>query len=163
MVKTKSMKLWEYEMQDLGFNYRITDIQCALGIKQLEKLDNFIEKREFIAKKYDREFNRDIIKPLYTYNGKSSYHLYVIQVNFNKTKISKSQLFKEMKKRNVGLQVHYIPINKQPYYQSLGYGSENTPNMDLYYDRSFSIPMYPSLKNTEQQYVIESLRELLEK
>jgi UDP-4-amino-4,6-dideoxy-L-N-acetyl-beta-L-altrosamine transaminase len=163
MVKTKSMKLWEYEMQDLGFNYRITDIQCALGIKQLEKLDNFIEKREFIAKKYDTEFNRDIIKPLYTYNGKSSYHLYVIQVNFNKTKISKSQLFKEMKKRNVGLQVHYIPINKQPYYQSLGYGSENTPNMDLYYDRSFSIPMYPSLKNTEQQYVIESLRELLEK
>ena len=134
MVKNELMEPWEYEMQDLGFNYRITDIQCALGIKQLEKLDYFIKKRISIAKKYDSTFRDSMIRPLYQYNGKSSYHLYVVQVDFNKTKISKSQLFKEMKKRNVGLQVHYIPINKQPYYQSLGYGSENTPNMDLYYD-----------------------------
>tara|TARA_Y100000590_G_scaffold460450_1_gene619757 strand:+ start:3390 stop:4517 length:1128 start_codon:yes stop_codon:yes gene_type:complete len=163
MVKNELMEPWEYEMQDLGFNYRITDIQCALGIKQLEKLDYFIKKRISIAKKYDSTFRDSMIRPLYQYNGKSSYHLYVVQVDFNKTKISKSQLFKEMKKRNVGLQVHYIPINKQPYYQSLGYGSENTPNMDLYYDQSFSIPMYPSLKNSEQKYVIESLLHFLQK
>jgi len=162
MFKSDSMKPWEYEMRNLGFNYRITDIQCALGIQQLKKLDNFIHRRELIAKKYDAEFNKNIISPLYTFNGKSSYHLYVVQTDFTENKISKSQLFKEMKKLNVGLQVHYIPINKQPYYKSLGYGSENTPNMDLYYDRSFSIPMYPSLKNKEQEYVVKCLHELLD-
>ena len=161
MIKEESMDPWEYEMRSLGFNYRLTDIQASLGISQLKKLDMFIKKREGIAKTYDKAFEKVDIKPLYTFNGKSSYHLYVIQINFDEYSFSKKDLFIDMKKKNIGLQVHYIPINKQPYYKRLGYGSEITPEMDNYYQKSFSIPMYPSLKQKEQEYVVQSLLEVL--
>ncbi len=161
MVKTPEMKPWEYEMQMLGFNYRITDMQCALGLSQLKKLDCFIERRIEIAKKYDEAFKNSIVRPLYTYDGKSSYHLYVVQVDFSKLKISKEDLFNNLREKNIGIQLHYIPINKQPYYKSLGYGSEHTPVMDKYYEECFSLPMYPKMADTEQTYVIESLFEVL--
>ena len=162
MLKTPDMKPWEYEMRELGFNYRITDIQCALGISQLQRLDSFIAKRIEIAKRYDEAFENTIVKPLYTYNGKSSYHLYVVRVDFDSVDISKEALFIQMREKGIGLQLHYIPINKQPYYQSLGYGSEETPVMDQYYQESFSLPIYPSLSSEDQEYVIQSLFEVLD-
>ena len=161
MVKTPDMKPWEYEMRELGFNYRITDIQCALGISQLKKLDNFIKRRIEIAKRYDKAFKNSIIKPLYTYDCKSSYHLYVVQVDFSKLSISKEELFIKMREKSIGLQLHYIPINRQPYYRSLGYGNEDTPIMDRYYDECFSLPMFPKLSDEEQEYVIKTLFEVL--
>jgi len=161
MVKTANMKPWEYEMRGLGFNYRITDFQCALGLSQLEKLDNFIKRRVEIAKRYDRAFQNSIVKPLYTYDGKSSYHLYVVKVNFDSLKVTKEELFIKMREKNIGLQLHYIPINKQPYYKSLGYGNEYTPNMDIYYKECFSLPIYQKLTDKEQDYVIESLFKVL--
>ena len=161
MVKTPEMKPWEYEMRELGFNYRITDIQCALGISQLKKLPSFVERRFEIAKRYDKAFENSLVKPLYTFDGKSSYHLYVVQVDFSKLKISKVDLFNIMREKNIGLQLHYIPINKQPYYKSLGYGNEITPNMDKYYEECFSLPMYPKMTDEEQEYVIKSLFEVL--
>ncbi len=161
MIKTQDMAPWEYEMHELGFNYRITDIQCALGLSQLKKLDNFVQKRQEIAKKYDEAFENSIIKPLYTYNGKSSYHIYVVRVNFDRLKISKKELFLQMRKKGIGLQLHYIPINKQPYYKSLGYGNENTPFMDKYYKECFSLPIYPKLSDKEQKYVIKTLMDIL--
>ena len=161
MVKTSEMKPWEYEMRELGFNYRITDIQCALGISQLKKLPSFVERRFEIAKRYDKAFENSIVKPLYTFDGKSSYHLYVVQVDFTKLKISKVDLFNKMRERSIGLQLHYIPINKQPYYKSLGYSNEVTPNMDKYYEECFSLPMYPKMTDEEQSYVIKSLFEVL--
>lgn len=161
MVKTQDMKPWEYEMRELGFNYRITDIQCALGLSQLSKLDSFIERRIEIAKKYDQAFENSIVKPLYTYDGKSSYHLYVVQVDFSKLNISKEDLFNQLREKNIGIQLHYIPINTQPYYRSLGYGDEHTPVMDRYYQECFSLPMYPKMTNEEQNYVIKSLFEVI--
>jgi len=161
MVRTKEMKPWQYEMRELGFNYRITDIQCALGISQLKKLPAFIERRVKIAKKYDEFFKDSIVKPLYTFNGKSSYHLYVVQVNFNELNISKSELFNCLREKNIGIQLHYIPINKQPYYKDLGYGNESTPNMDKYYEECFSLPMYPALTDTQQDYILKTLMEIL--
>ena len=161
MVKTPEMKPWEYEMQMLGFNYRITDMQCALGLSQLKKLDGFIERRIEIAKKYDKAFENSMVKPLYTYDGKSSYHLYVVLVDFTKLNISKENLFNILREKSIGIQLHYIPINKQPYYQGLGYGDEHTPVMDKYYEECFSLPMYPKMTDEEQVYVIESLFEVL--
>ena len=161
MVKTPDMKPWEYEMRDLGYNYRITDIQCALGLSQLKKLDSFIDRRMEIAKKYDKAFENTLVNSLYTYNGKSSYHLYVVQVDFSKLNISKEELFLKLREKDIGIQLHYIPINKQPYYRSLGYGDEKTPMMDKYYEECFSLPMYPRLSDKEQEYVIESLFEVL--
>ena len=162
MLKTLDMKPWQYEMHSLGFNYRITDIQCALGLSQLNKLDTFIQKRYTIAKKYDKAFTNTIVTPLYTFNNtKSSYHLYVVKVDFKKLTITKEELFIKMKEKNIGLQLHYIPINKQPYYKSLGYGDEKTPLMDQYYEECFSLPIYYSLTNDEQEYVIKKLLEVL--
>jgi len=157
MVKTPEMKPWEYEMRELGFNYRITDMQCALGLSQLKKLDTFIARRIQIAKKYDEAFKNTLVKPLYPYNGKSSYHLYVVQVDFSKLKLSKVDLFNKLRDKSIGIQLHYIPINKQPYYKALGYGDESTPVMDNYYEESFSLPMYSSLSPEEQNYVIQQL------
>mgnify|MGYP002641833801 FL=1 len=161
MVKTPEMRPWEYEMQELGFNYRITDIQCALGLSQLKKLDGFIARRKTIAQQYDKAFKNSIVKPLYTFDGKSSYHLYVVQVDFTKLNISKVDLFNKLREKSIGIQLHYIPINQQPYYQSLGYGAEITPVMDKYYEECFSLPMYASLSDAEQNYVIESLMDIL--
>jgi len=161
MVKISSMKPWEYEMRDLGFNYRITDIQCALGISQLKKLPDFIKRRFEIAKQYDKAFINTIVKPLYKFDGKSSYHLYVVQVDFTNLNISKVNLFNKLRERNIGVQLHYMPINKQPYYKRLGYGEENIPNMQRYYEECFSLPMYPLLSDTEQSYVIKNLMEIL--
>lgn len=152
---------WYYEMQDLGFNYRLTDIQSALGISQLNKLASFIEKRREIVRKYDLSFkNLKFIKPLYTYTKESSYHLYVLQIDFDKLNIIRNRFMKKMLENDIGSQVHYIPINKQPYYKSLGYGSENTPVMDNYYSKCLSIPLYPSLTDDEINKVISVVRNI---
>ena len=152
---------WYYEMHSLGFNYRITDMQAALGISQLKKLDSFIKRRKEIASKYDEAFLNSVVKPLYSFTKNSSYHLFVVKVDFSKLNISKVELFNKMREKNIGLQLHYIPINKQPYYKSLGYGNEDTPIMNRYYDECFSLPMYSSLSNEEQEYVIKTLFEIL--
>ena len=152
---------WYYEMHSLGFNYRITDMQAALGISQLKKLDSFVKRRKEIALKYDKAFLNSVVKPLYSFTKNSSYHLFVVKVDFSKLNISKVELFNKMREKNIGLQLHYIPINKQPYYKSLGYGNEDTPIMNRYYDECFSLPMYSSLSYEEQEYVIKTLFEVL--
>ena len=162
IIKSDNLKPWEYNMVDLGFNGRITDFQCALGLSQLKKLDQFIERRIEIAKTYDKAFQNSIITPLYTYDGKSSYHLYVVKVDFTKLSISKLDLYNQLREKyKVGLQIHYMPINKQPYYQELGYGDEHTPVMDKYYEECLSLPMYPKLTDHEQEYIIQALFEIL--
>ena len=158
-----NLNTWYYEMTELGFNYRITDIQCALGLSQLSKLDTFNKRRQEIAKTYDAALaGVDSISPLYLQDGASAYHLYVAKVDFTKTQCTKSEFFTMMREKNIGLMVHYIPINKQPYYRKLGYGDEYTPKMDTYYAECFSLPMYPSLSDHEQEYVIQSLFEILD-
>ncbi|WP_260889813.1 UDP-4-amino-4,6-dideoxy-N-acetyl-beta-L-altrosamine transaminase [Aliarcobacter cryaerophilus] len=152
---------WYYEMHSLGFNYRITDMQAALGISQLKKLDSFIKRRKEIALKYDKALLNSVVKQLYSFTNNSSYHLYVVKVDFSKLNISKVELFNKMREKYIGLQLHYIPINKQPFYKNLGYGNEDTPIMNKYYDECFSLPMYSSLSNEEQEYVIKTLFEIL--
>jgi dTDP-4-amino-4,6-dideoxygalactose transaminase len=159
--KKGNINPWYYEMQQLGFNYRITDIQCALGLSQIQKLDTFVKKRQILAKRYDEAFKDSIIKPLYMFDQNSAYHLYVVKVDFSKLNITKAELFYKMREFGIGLQLHYIPINKQPYYQKLGYGSENLPKMYKYYEEAFSLPLYPALSEKEQDYVIEKLFEVV--
>ena len=153
---------WHYDMVELGFNYRLTDISCALGLSQLKKLDSFLYLRRSIAKRYDDFFSKiDFIKPLYDFTNNSAYHLYVIKIDFEKLNINKKEFVLKMRENNIGLQLHYIPINKQPYYKDLGYGDENTPLMDEYYKKAISLPIYPNLSLDEQNYVCEKILEIL--
>ncbi|MCX8084808.1 MAG: UDP-4-amino-4,6-dideoxy-N-acetyl-beta-L-altrosamine transaminase [Calditerrivibrio sp.] len=154
--------LWYYEMVDLGFNYRVTDFQSALGISQLRKLEKFIQRRKEIAIKYDRSFDGiEILKPLYRFTENSSYHLYVTRLNFSKFKLTKAELFSMMREKGIGLQVHYIPINRQPYYRKLGYGKEELTNMYRYYEEAISLPIYYGLSDDEQCYVINTIKTII--
>ncbi len=157
MVKTPEMASWEYEMRDLGFNYRITDFQSALGINQLKKLDGFLEKRRAIARRYHESFKGTKIRPLYPYHDGSAYHLFVVRVPYH----DKRELYEKLLAKGVGVQLHYMPINKQPYYQSLGYGDEKTPVMDGYFEEALSLPLYPLLSEGEQDYVIEVILDIV--
>ena len=153
---------WHYDMIELGFNYRLTDISCALGLSQLKKLDSFLYLRRAIAKRYDDFFSKiNFIKSLYTFTNNSAYHLYVIKIDFEKLNITKKEFVLKMRENSIGLQLHYIPINKQPYYKNLGYGNEQTPIMDKYYEQAISLPIYPNLTNEEQNYVCEKILEIL--
>ncbi len=157
MVKTPDMAPWEYEMRELGYNYRITDFQSALGINQLKKLDGFLETRRAIVKRYHDSFAGTKIKPLYAYDEGSAYHLFVVKIDYH----DKRELYEKLLAKGVGVQLHYIPINKQPYYKSLGYGDEQTPVMDRYYQEALSLPLYPLLSQDEQSYVCEMLMEIV--
>ena len=136
---------WYYEMYEVGFNYRITDFQCALGSSQLKKLDQFVEKRREIAKKYDQSFyNNDILTIPKTKNSVvHSYHLYPLQIDFERINENKVQLFEEMKLANVNLQVHYIPVHLQPYYRNnFGFKVGDYPVAENFYSNEVSLPIH---------------------
>jgi UDP-4-amino-4,6-dideoxy-N-acetyl-beta-L-altrosamine transaminase len=145
---------WHREIHDLGFNYRITDFQCALGISQLKKIDEFVKKRKEIAKKYYEALSNneeiEIIKE--DKNNLNSYHLYVIKVKDSKTRLD---LFNYLKQNNVFCQIHYIPVNHNPYYKKkFSYKKGNFSETEKFYERIISLPIYPDLKE-EQNKVIE--------
>ncbi len=153
---------WYYEMVELGFNYRITDIQCALGLSQLKKLPSFIARRHEIAKAYDDAFaSETVVRPLYPFKEGSAYHLYVVQIDFTKLTITKAELFAKMREKAIGLQLHYIPVYKQPYYRNSGYADLCLPKAEAYYDATVSLPMFASLSDEEQRFVIETLLTIL--
>ena len=157
MVRKPEVAPWYYEMQHLGFNYRLTDIQAALGLSQLQKLDGFLAKRRAIAKRYHEAFANSPVQPLYPYDEGSAYHLFVVRVQTD----DKKALFEKLLAKGVGVQLHYIPVNKQPFYRKRGYGEEATPQMDKYYQEAISLPIYPTLGEEEQEFVIHTLFEVL--
>lgn len=162
MEANQEVSPWHYDMKELGFNYRLTDIASALGISQLKKLDSFLKRRRELVSQYEKAFLKSkVITPLYAYDEQSAYHLFIIKIDFDKLKISKKEFVLQMRKEKIGLQYHYIPINKQPFYRGLGYGDEITPKMDEYYGKAISLPLYPNLTNEEQDVVISKIKEVL--
>ncbi len=154
---------WYYEMHELGFNYRITDFQCALGSSQLKKLDGFVKRRSEIAKYYNMEFKDDerSIVPNVKVNIKHAYHLYPLQIKFDKLKISKKKFFEKMRENNIGLQVHYIPVPLQPYYKNnFGFAEGNFPIAESFYKNEVSIPIYPLLETEDLEYIVNKINEL---
>ena len=158
------LKRWYYEMQYLGYNYRITDIQCALAISQMDKIDIFLDARKSMVRFYDLAFEEmKNITPLQAkYRKISSHHIYVVSIDFEKIGITRNEFMKKLAKQGVGSQVHYIPVVMQPYYQDMGYKIEQYPLTIKYYQNTLSIPLYYGLKQTDQQLVVSSIRELLQ-
>lgn len=153
---------WYYEMQYLGYNYRITDFQCALGLSQLKKLDKFVNRRNEIAEYYNKSFTGDerFITPKIKENTKHAFHLYPLQIKFDELKISKKEFFNKMRVHNIFLQVHYIPVHLQPYYKSsFGFKENDFPVTEDFYKNEVSIPMYPTLDTEDLNYIAEKLKE----
>ena len=147
---------WYYEQQVLGFNYRLTDLQAALGLSQLTRLDAMIASRQALAARYDALLAKLPLKPLRQEADRSSgYHLYVIQV------AERDNLFARLRAAGIGVNVHYIPIPAQPYYRQLGQDPANYPGAQRYYEQAISLPLYPTLSQADQDKVIQTLeREL---
>ncbi len=152
---------WYHEMQLLGYNYRLTDIQCALGISQLGKLDKFIQRRREIVRIYKGAFrNNDFFDlPAEKAYAKSSWHLYPIRLK-DKYKKKKKEIFEKLREKGLGVQVHYIPVYWQPYYQKLGYEKGICPNAESFYQREISIPLYQSMSEEDIKYVIDTIIEI---
>ncbi len=143
---------WYYEMQALGYNYRLTDIQSSLGISQLKKIDDGLEIRKSIARKYDTSFKNTNVDVLPSSIG-NAYHLYIIKSD------RRLDLYNYLRRKGVLVQVHYIPIHFQPHYKELGWKKNDFPVAESYYEKCLSLPMYPSLKDQEQEYVIKVIME----
>ena len=154
---------WYYEMQTLGFNFRITDIQCALALSQFKKLNSFIARRRVLVKAYDAAFAgfQNVHPAQVTGRDDSGHHLYVIRINFEKTGLSREQLIEALKVRQIGTQVHYIPVPSHPYYRNLGFKSEDYPLAQNYYNEALTIPLFFDLTDDMQEQVISALKELV--
>ncbi len=147
---------WYYEQQLLGFNYRLTDIQAALGLSQLSRLDQFITQRRELARRYDALLSLLPVQPLQQSNNRQSgYHLYVIQV------AERDQVFARLRAAGIGVNVHYIPIPAQPYYRGLGHDPADYPGAQAYYQGAISLPLFPALTHSEQQQVVDALEQAL--
>lgn len=158
-MEFKSEEKWYYEQIDLGYNYRMNELQAALGCQQLERIDGYISSRHEIAKVYNKELsNLNINLPYQESKSYSSFHLYVITFN---DEINQKIIFNKLRNQDIGVNVHYIPVHTQPYYRKMGFKFGDFPNSEKYYKRAISLPMYPNLPKDNQLYVIDCLKKSL--
>lgn len=153
---------WYYQQVDLGFNYRMTELQAALGVSQMTRLTEFVEKRHAIARQYN-EILRDLplILPYQLPQTYSGLHLYVIRLKYDQIQYSRKEVFQALRDKGIGVNVHYIPVHTQPYYQNLGFKQGDFPEAEKYYADAISLPMYPDLSQEQMNYIHQSLKEVL--
>ena len=149
---------WYYEQQDLGFNYRLTDLQAALGVSQLARLDSFLARRRALAERYDALLSAlPVARP--PMDGASAWHLYAITV---REPARRRAVFDCLRAADVGVNVHYIPVHLQPYYRGLGFGPGMFPAAEAYYQGALTLPLHAQLTDEEQDFVVARLREALQ-
>jgi UDP-4-amino-4,6-dideoxy-N-acetyl-beta-L-altrosamine transaminase len=162
LMKKHSDGPWYYEQIDIGYNYRMTELQAALGISQLERIESIITKRHLIANEYNKKLkNLPLRLPLQDNKSYSSYHLYVIRLNLDQIEISHKDFFIKMRDEDILINLHYIPVYLHPYYKKLGFKEGHCPEAEKYYGDAISIPMFPSLTAKEQDKVINTIKSIL--
>ncbi len=155
-------EIWNYQQIELGFNYRMTDIQAALGLSQMKRLEEFVERRNLIAERYDEELRGlPLNTPAKIDNTYSSYHLYPIRILSDETSLSQRFVYDEMQKCGIRVNLHYIPVYRQPFYERLGFEKGYCPESERYHRDAISIPMYASLSESDQTFVVETLHRIL--
>lgn len=153
---------WYYQQIDLGFNYRLTELQAALGLSQLKRLDDYISKRQTIARQYNQAFQSlPLTTPWQHPDSYSAYHLYVIRLKLNKINKTHRQVFEELRAAGIGVNLHYIPVHTQPYYQQMGFKQGDYPQAEQYYQEAISLPIYPQMTEEQVQEVIEKVKKIL--
>lgn len=150
---------WYYEMTELGYNYRMTDLQAALGLSQMTKIDSFIQQRREIAAFYTEAFQdiEGVIVPKQLEETNSGWHLYMIQLE----RASRKQIFEQMRSLNIGVHVHYIPVYWHPYYQQLGYERGLCPNAENWYEKALTLPIHPNMTTEDLSIIVSNIKELL--
>ena len=149
---------WYYQQVALGYNYRITDIQCALGISQMQRIDSFVAKRRKLVKQYNQLLSDSFfICPSVAGLLESAWHLYVVQVDPEKTNVSRLQMFNLLRAAGIGVNVHYIPVYQQPCYKLLGFSKNYCPNAEKYYANALTLPLYFDLADEQQRYIVNTL------
>jgi UDP-4-amino-4,6-dideoxy-N-acetyl-beta-L-altrosamine transaminase len=162
MIQRPEDEIWNYQQINLGFNYRMNDIQAALGVSQMKRLDYYVSRRHEIAKVYDTELvELPVLLPWQSPNNYSSYHLYSIRIKkYSKNKTQK-KLYNELRENKIGANLHYIPVHRHPYYENLGFKKNDFPESEKFHREAISISIYPSLTNEDQKYVIETLKKVI--
>ena len=153
---------WYYQQVELGYNYRMTDIQAALGISQMKRIDEFVKARHAIFERYNEFLKEDWLELPWQHNDTySALHLYVIRIKNNNKGITHRQLFEKLRNAGVLVNLHYIPIYRHPYYELKGYDKNAFPNAEAYYSQAISLPIFSSLTESEQQFVIDTIKKPL--
>jgi UDP-4-amino-4,6-dideoxy-N-acetyl-beta-L-altrosamine transaminase len=153
---------WYYQQIDLGYNYRMTDLQAALGLSQLQRIDAFVARRRELAARYDRDLDGlPLTLPWQHPDNNSAYHLYVIRLNLELLRKTRLDVFEGLRQAGIGVNVHYIPVHTQPYYRRLGFKGGDFPEAERYYDEAITLPLYYNLSEEDQEFVIENLRNVV--
>lgn len=161
-LERKTEGAWYYEQQSLGFNYRMTDIQAALGHSQLRRLDEMQRRRRASADRYDKLLSQlPLILPARLPDRESAWHLYAIEIDEARTDKKRRDVFQHLRNEEIGANVHYIPIHTHPYYRRMGFGPGDFPNSERYYARALSIPLFPAMTSEQQDFVATSLSQSL--
>lgn len=162
-LMTKPMEgPWYYQQVALGYNYRMTDLQAALGVSQMTRLNQYIERRHAIVARYADLFSDlPLTLPWQHPDSHSAFHLYVIRLQLDNCRSTHLEVFNHLRAKEIMVNLHYIPVHLQPYYQDKGFKEGDFPEAERYYEEAISIPMHPSLTDEEQDYVVEALREVL--
>jgi dTDP-4-amino-4,6-dideoxygalactose transaminase len=154
---------WYYQQIDLGYNYRMTELQAALGLSQLQRLDEYVHRRHQLAQRYnDLLEDLPLTTPWQHPDGYSAYHLYVIRLQLDKISKNRRQVFELLRDQGIGVNLHYIPVHTQPYYQNMGFSEGDYPEAERYYREAISLPLYPTMSQEQQDAVITVLKESIQ-
>lgn len=153
---------WYYQQVNLGYNYRMTDLQAALGLSQMRRLDAFVARRHQLAERYDNLLtDLPLVTPWRANNTYSAFHLYVIRLRLNEITRSRREVFEAMRAMGVGINIHYIPVHTQPHYSAMGFKSGDYPEAERYYEQAISLPLFATMTNDQQDEVVRALRKVL--